>query len=499
MRKDGAEVKRVISIIISIAIIMCALATAMPSFAVNYSTFSCEIVDNEIIITKYIGTGKTSVTVPTTLDGKPVVAIADGAFKGNTELTTVTVKSGVRDIGASAFEDCTALSKITLPDTIIHIGEKAIYNTAYYNNTSNWRLKKTQNGNSSGKVEIGSGTSGGSIDWEDIGAPVLQYLYLGTNLIEIELEGIYSIKYGTRVIADGAFKGNAKAKDVGLPSSLVSIGCNAFEGCTSLESVRNLNVVDYIGDNAFKDCTSLEKINISETAVFNAKAIYNTGYYNNTENWENGVLYMGSRAVATDINNTENLIKDGTTEIIGGALTDNDVVIPASVNNIADNAFVSVENVTIFGFSGTYAETYADDKNIPFVALDTMTKGDVNFNGLLDENDLEILRAVSSLQKYESYAIGIAGDMNEDNAVDGLDVIILDLFLKDIPPSTLKGDANGDGVVDENDYELLCLISSGNEFVKNNFMFNRCDLNEDGAVDGFDAVYLDLILNQLAI
>lgn len=499
MRKDGAEVKRVISIIISIAIIMCAFASAMPSFAVNYSTFSCEIVDNEIIIVKYFGTGKTSVTVPTSLDGKPVVAIADGAFKGNTEIISVTVKSGVRDIGASAFEDCISLATISLPDTITHIGEKAIYNTAYYNNKSNWKLKKTQGDSSSGKVEIGSGSGMGSIDWEDISAPVLQYLYLGTNLIEIELEGIYSVNYGTRVIADGAFKGNAKAKDVGLPSSMVAIGCNAFEGCTSLESVRNLNVVDCIGDNAFKDCTSLETLNVSETANFNANAIYNTGYYNNVENWENGVLYMGDRVVSTDTNSVETIIKDGATEIIGGALNDKNVVIPASVVNIADNAFVSVENVTIFGLSGTYTESYANEKNIPFVALDATIKGDVNFNGILDENDLEILCAVSALQKCESYAISLVGDMNEDGAVDGFDTIILDLFLKDIPPSTLKGDANGDGVLDNDDYQLLCLISSGNEIVKNNFMFNRCDLNEDGAVDGFDVVYLDLILNGLAI
>ncbi len=492
--------KKAISVIVSIAIIMCIFASAMPSFAVNYGKFSCEIVNDQIVITKYIGTGVTNVTVPKTLNGLPVVAIGEGAFKGNTEITSVTVKEGVYDIGASAFEDCTALATINLPDTIIHIGEKAIYNTAYYNNKSNWKLKKTTSDTpSSGGVGIGGGTSGGSIDWEDIGAPVLQYLYLGKNLIEIELEGIYSINYGTLVIADGAFKGNTKAKDVGLPASIVTIGNNAFEGCESLESVRNLNLADYIGDNAFKDCTSLKKLNISETAVFNANAIYNTGYYNNSENWENGVLYMGTRVVGTDINNAEKIIKDGTTQIIGGALNDKNAIIPASVVNIAENAFTSTENVILFGYSNTYAETYAKENSITFVALDTAIKGDVNFNGTIDENDLEILCSVSSLQKNVSYAINIVGDMNEDSTIDGFDTIILDLFLKKIPPSTLKGDVNGDGTVDENDYKLLCLICSGNEKVKNNFMFNRSDLNEDGAVDGFDAVYLDLILNGLAI
>lgn len=487
--------KKAISIIVSIAIMMCVFASAMPSFALNYGSFSYEIVNEEIIIMKYIGSNKTSAVVPATINNLPVVAIGEGAFKGNTELTSVTVKSGIKDVGASAFEDCTALATISLPDTIIHIGEKAIYNTAYYNNENNWKKKVTQD--SSGELNFGNGTP--QISWEDIVAENLDYLYLGSNLIEIVYSGSYSIKSGTRIIADGAFKGNVKAKEVGLPSSIVAIGCNAFEGCTSLESVRNLEIADYIGDNAFKDCTSLKKLNISETAVFNANAIYNTGYYNDTENWDNGVLYLDTRAVGIDINNVEILIKDGTTKIIGGALADKNAVIPASVTTIDANAFTNTENVMIFGYSDTYAETYSTENNISFVALDTAMKGDVNFNGALDENDLEILYSVLSLQKCESYAIGIVGDMNEDGAVDGLDAIILDLFLKEKPPSTLKGDANGDGKVDEADYILLTEITSCNEKIKNNFMFNRSDLNEDGAVDGFDVIYLSLLLEELAI
>ena len=497
MRKDGAEMKKAISIIISIAIIICAFASAMSSFAVTYSDFSCEIVDDEIIIVKYIGTGKTSVTVPTSLDGKPVIAIADEAFKGNTELTTVTVKSGVRDIGASAFEDCTALSKITLPDTIIHIGEKAIYNTAYYNNTANWRLKKTQSDSSSGKVEIGSGSGMGSIDWEDISAPVLQYLYLGKNLIEIELAGIYSINFGTLVIADGAFKGSTEAIDVGLPSSIVAIGCNAFEGCSKLASVRNLEYVDYIGDNAFKDCVSLEKIEIADTVQFNANAILNTGYYNNPENWFNGVLYMGNRVVGTSTEVDEVIISDGATEIIGGALLNKAVIIPETVTTIADNAFVSTENARIFGYRDSQAQRFAQEQDVAFVTLDDVLKGDVNFNGIFDDGDYEILVNVASLTEKQSFVITLAGDMDDDGAVDGIDVIILDLMLNNMPPSRLKGDVNGDDIVDGADYELLVKLVSTSEKITDKVMFSRADINEDGAVDGFDAINLDLALNGI--
>lgn len=490
--------KKAISIFVSIVILLCAFTSAMPSFALNYGSFSYEIVDEEIIITKYIGSNRTSITVPATINNIPVVAIAEGAFKGNTELTSVTVKSGVKDIGASAFENCTNLATISLPETVIHIGEKAIYNTAYYNDKSNWKLKKNLNGSSSDGVNIGGSSSADdSISWEEIIAPVLQYLYLDKNLIEIELVGKHSVKSGTLVIADGAFKGNAEVIEVGLPSSIVAIGCNAFEGCTDLESVRNLNLVDYIGDGAFKDCTSLEVFDISESAVFNANAIYNSGYYNNPENWENGALYMGNRIVGIDFEKRETIVRDGTTHIVGEALADKNAIIPASVTSIADNAFTSTENVTIFGYSDTYAQTYAVENDIPFIDLDTLTKGDVNCDGNVNSEDYEILCSVAATREYQSYVISIAGDMDDDGAVDGIDVIILDLMLNDMPPSRLKGDVNGDGKVDADDYALLVKIVSTKARVTDNVMFQRADINEDGAVDSFDAIYLDLALNGL--
>ncbi len=483
--------KKSLSVILSI--VLCVLSFVMPSFAITSGNYSYEIVDGTAVITAYLGTG-TSVTIPANIGGYAVSKIGDGALKGNTKLVSVKVSEGIWDIGASAFEDCTALKTITLPSTVIHIGERAIYNTAYYNNKANWKLKKTDaGGTSSGGVNVGNGDA--TVDWEDISAPVLQYLYLGKNLIEIELEGKYSLKYGTLVIADGAFKGNAGALEVGLPTSVVAIGYNAFEGCTSLLSVRNLNRVDYIWDNAFKDCTALEILDIADTTQFNANAIYNTGYYNNPENWENGVLYLGNRVVGTDTLSEESIIKDSATQIVGGALGNKDAVIPASVTNIAPNAFTSTENVRIFGYSNTYAQAYATENSVTFIALDNMTKGDVNFDGVIDAEDYNILVRISATTQHQSYGISIAGDMDDDGAVDGIDVIILDMMIKNMPLSRLKGDVNGDGNVDMTDYDLLVQIISTTEKITDNVMFNRADINGDGAVDGFDAVQLDLALS----
>ena len=460
--------KKLISIILSIAVLLCIFSFNLSSFALSYNGFSYEIKNEKVIITGYSGSEQ-NITIPAQINGKTVIKIENNAFKDNTNLTSIIISDGVEDIGDSAFENCTKLATITLPQTITHIGEKAIYNTAYYNNKNNWKLKRDVEDNNSG---VGSSNVGPTFAWEDVLAPVLEYLYLGTALIECEYSGGYNIKKGTTVIADYAFKKSVNATKIQFPESLIAIGKHSFDGCISLKT-----------------------FDISENVKIDATSFYNTGFYNNPNNWENNSLYLGNRLVSA--NGEEIIIKDGTTQIVSGALNGKKVVIPESVTTIYENAFVNTENVTIFGYTDTIAQIYANENNIKFISLENITKGDVNFNGELDADDYEILCNITTLQQMPSFLVALAGDMNEDGTVDGLDVIILDLFVNNIGPSTIKGDADGNGKVNEDDYALLIEIATLNAEITDVYMFDRCDLNCDGAVDSFDVVYLDLALNRI--
>ncbi len=460
--------KKLISILLCITMLLCLFTSVTPSFALSYSGFSYEIQNEKVVITGYSGSEQ-NITIPAQINGKTVIKIEKNAFKDNENLTSVIISEGVEDIGDSAFENCTNLSTITLPNTITHIGENAIYNTAYYNNPNNWKLKRNAEDNNSG---VGSSNVGPTFAWEDVLAPVLEYLYLGTALIECEYSGGYNIKKGTTVIADYAFTKSANATSIQFPPSLIAIGKHSFDGCTSLEN-----------------------FDISENVKIDATSFYNTGFYNNPDNWENDSLYLGNRLV--NANGEEIIIKDGTTQIVSGALNSKKVVIPESVTTIYENAFVNTENVTIFGYTDSFAQTYANENNIKFMNLAKITKGDVNFNGELDLDDYKILCDISKLQQIQSFTVTLAGDMNEDGTIDGLDVIILDLFINNIGPSTIKGDADGNGKVNEDDYILLVEIVTLNAEITDVYMFDRCDLNYDGAVDSFDALYLDLALNRL--
>ena len=78
-----------------------------------------------ITITGYTG-GAESVTIPSLIDGKPVVAIGQDAFSF-TDVASVTIPGTVMSIGYEAFGTCTNLSSVSMPNSITNIGQYAFF------------------------------------------------------------------------------------------------------------------------------------------------------------------------------------------------------------------------------------------------------------------------------------------------------------------------------------------------------------------------------------
>lgn len=77
--------------------------------------------------------------VPNVLGGISVTEIAEGAFRGNTQIVSVSFHTGITKIGKDAFKDCTNLSGIFLPEGLPeNIAFGAFWNTAYANEEGNW-------------------------------------------------------------------------------------------------------------------------------------------------------------------------------------------------------------------------------------------------------------------------------------------------------------------------------------------------------------------------
>ena len=168
--------------------------------------------------TFYDCTSLISVTIPdsvTSIDGgafyncpietATIPALAVKYIK-NSELKTVVITSGF-SIGECAFENCTSLISITIPDSVTSIGRYAFCGTAYYNSEANWA----------------DGV-----------------LYIGNHLITAnpdKLAANYIVKAGTKCIAANAFYNCSKLTCITMPNSVTGICRWAFWYCASLETI----------------------------------------------------------------------------------------------------------------------------------------------------------------------------------------------------------------------------------------------------------------------
>jgi len=250
--------------------------------------------------------------------------IADEAFGYCSELTGVIIPDGVISIGYEAFSDCESLTSIKIADSVISIGEYAFYETAYYNNSSNWE--------------------------NDV-------LYIDNHLIEAEhssISGKYEIKAGTKTIADAAFYSCVRLESITLPEGITSIGKRAFDSCYDLTSITLPDSVTNIGDGAFSNCIYLTSINVDENnqyycsvdGVLFDKSMttlisYPIGKTNTVYTIPDGVKSIGNQAFVwatlTSINLPDSVITIGDNAFSGCEITE--ITIPDSVKSIGKEAF----------------------------------------------------------------------------------------------------------------------------------------------------------------
>lgn len=77
--------------------------------------------DNECGIVGYEGKEEI-ITIPSTSNGKRVVEIGHYAFEGCSSLVSVTIPDGIEAIGNSAFYDCSSLKSIIIPKSVSSVG-----------------------------------------------------------------------------------------------------------------------------------------------------------------------------------------------------------------------------------------------------------------------------------------------------------------------------------------------------------------------------------------
>ncbi|MBR5168081.1 MAG: leucine-rich repeat domain-containing protein [Salinivirgaceae bacterium] len=220
-----------------------------------------------------------------------VTSIANDAFHYHTNIVTVTVPNTIINIGENAFCGCSSLSSINIPKSVTSIGTNAFS-----------------------------------------GCNNIKSLSYNTNAITTHFSGKTSIEkiiIGDSVtsIVASAFSGCAGLKEITIPESVKSIGANAFRNCSNLQSINIPNSVTSIGDYAFSSCKSLNSVNIP----------------NSITTISQGAFYECVGLVSVSIPNSVTTIGKNAFALCSGLMAVN---VPISVTTIAEAAFSGCSNLT---------------------------------------------------------------------------------------------------------------------------------------------------------
>ncbi len=255
----------------------------------------------------------TSVTIP-----DEVKNIGWGAFRNCSSLTSVNIPDGVTSIEYGAFEGCSNLTSVNIPDGVTSIESSAFSGCS----------SLTSVNIPDGVTSIGSSAFSGCSSLTSVNIP----------------DGVTSIE-------SSAFSGCSSLTSVNIPDGVTSIGSSAFSGCSSLTSVTIPNGVASIGDRAFENCSSMTSV------VWKAVAC---------ENFSSSDKPFGSQIISFTFGDSvkhvpaylcagmEKLdsitIPDGVTSIGSGTFSGcsslTSVTIPDGVTSIGSHTFRGCDNLT---------------------------------------------------------------------------------------------------------------------------------------------------------
>ena len=225
-----------------------------------------------------------------------MTSIAEAAFQRCSGLTSLTIPNSVTSIGNWAFSSCTGLTSVTVNGSITH---GAI--TPFSNCTN--------------------------IEEVFFDCEIVASLFGNNNFgyntdIQFNLPGIKKVTLSEKVktIDKKAFSGCSGLTSITIPQSVTSIGESAFSYCTGLTSVTIPNSVTSISEEAFYSCTGLTSVTIPNSVT----TIGNSAFYSCT-----GLTSVTIPNSVTSIGNSAFWECTSLTS----------VTIPNSVTTIGDYAF----------------------------------------------------------------------------------------------------------------------------------------------------------------
>ena len=290
---------------------------------------------------------------------KGITSIPRNLFHKNTTLTQVTIPDTVTKIEEFAFAECGNLESVSLPDNVNQIGEYVFAKTG---------IKEI---NIPDTVTIirdhtfKNCTALKTINWSKSITDIQSYAFENCDaLTKLDIPNTVTN------IGEGAFYECGGLSAIAVPNSVRSLGSRAFENCDALAKVSISDSVTSMGEKAFYDCDALTDVKLG-TGITQIP----TSCFEHCDVLPSVVLPYRISKVG------DNAFKNCV------ALTE--ITIPRATTTISTSAFSYPAKMTVYGISGTYAETFANQQGMKFV-----NKAVKATNVVLDKTELTLNRGM---------------------------------------------------------------------------------------------------------
>ena len=297
--------------------------------------------NNTATVIGYTGTPE-RVTVPHTISYEnetlTVTSIGNNAFQNCTSLICVTIPDSITSIGSCAFDNCTSVTEVYYLGTVSQfksigfgINNKCITEGVIY--CIDGTIFNVDTVIIDGlKYRLGRNNT----------ATVIGYTGTPQNVTIPSTISYAKVTLTVTGILYNAFYECASLTNITIPDSVTNVGSNAFEKCTSLTSVIIGNGVTSIDYRAFCDCRNLTNVTIG-----------------------NSVESIGKEAFDNCENLTRVTIPDSVTSIGSSAFCGctnlTSITIPDSVTSIGNGAFSSCRSLTDFTVDSNNANYSSQD------------------------------------------------------------------------------------------------------------------------------------------
>ena len=306
-----------------------------------------------------------------------VSALVGFAFEGCSSLETVSLPEGVTNIGVRAFANCTNLAEVAFPDSLVRINSGAFSNCTALANLDFPETLSIVDGfafaecHSLTNVDFSMGYAppawtnwtsvaiyaGAFTNCENIASVTIPANRRASLLFPDSYENLVRVQVATNIpaLVGLAFEGCSSLETVSLPESVTNIGVRAFADCTALRSLDLPDAVETIGSGAFSNCAALASFSFpSNLAMVGARIFEDCPALAAVEIPE-GVTNIGVRAFANCTNLAEVAFPDSLVKIDVGAFSNctalANLEFPETLTTVAGYAFAECHSITNVDFA----------------------------------------------------------------------------------------------------------------------------------------------------